>query len=272
MKILDTLTVISLSLLLAACGGKGLDLPLQTGQGSETYNVSLAKAAKDMTEENAQDFTWAVSDLSIDMLNQKYPNATPRSIIRGEAKSVRDRAPKRIAELEAIKPKYDAMLADIAKLTMGDIEFAMERDFHGLQPTVRANVANNSRLPVSQLQWRASLFLDDAKAPVATANLTDSYNNDFRGSGFLGGQAKIEAGGLPPGGAAKRSFHIGFVTADANWTTLEIQHAKVRRVVLEPVPESVKDYGGHFYLDGAPYAALEQVKNALAKAEKLSTY
>lgn len=272
MQFLNTISAATFALLLAACSGKGLDLPLQTAQGSEIYKASLAKAAIDMTEENAQDFDWAVSDLSIDMLNQKYPNATPRSVIRGEAKLIRERAPARIAELEAIKPKFDALLADLAKLTAEDPEFAMDRNFHGLQPTVLAKIANNSRLPVSQLQWRASLFLDGAKRPVATADLLDVYNNDYLGSGLLGGQDRIEAGGLSPGGSAKRSFNIGFVRGDANWTTLEIQHAKVRRLVLAPIPESVKDYSGRAYLDGAPYEALLQAKNALAKAEKLSKY
>ena len=272
MQFFNTIAAVSFAFALAACSGKGLDQPLQTGQGSEPYNASLASAAKDMTAENAQDFNWAVSDLSISMINSKYPNGTPRKIIRGEAALMREGAPKLIAELEAKKPKFDALLADIAKLTVDDAEFVMERDFHGLQPTVHATVVNDSRLPVSQLRWRAALFLDGATTPVATADLTDSYNNDFQGSGILGGQAKIEAGGLPPGASAKRSFRIGFVTGDANWTTLEIQNAKVRKVVLEAVPASVKDYGGRFYLEGAPYATLAQAKTALAKAQALSNY
>jgi len=272
MQFLNTITAISFAFVLAACGGKGVDQPLQTGQGSEPYNASLAKAAKDMTAANTQDFNWAVSDLTINMIDSRYPNGTPRKIIRGEAALIREGAPKLIAELEASKPKFDALLADIARMKVDDAELVMERDFHGLQPTVHATVANGSRLPVSQLQWRASLFLDGATTPVATAMLTDLYNNDFQGGGILGGQAKIEAGGLPAGAAAKRSFRIGFVTGDANWTTLEIQNAKVRKVVLEVVPASVKDYGGRFYLEGAPYASLEQAKTALAKAQALSTY
>lgn len=272
MKILNKLAVVSLAVLLAACSGKGLDQPLETGQGNDAYNASLARASKDMTEENAQDFNWAVSDLSIAMVNQKYPNGTPRSVIRGEAKSVRERAPKEIAALESVKPTFDAMLADIGKLTMDEVDFVIERDFHGMQPTVRATVTNHSSLPVSQMQWRASLFLGDATAPVATASLMDLYNNSHQGSSFAGEQAKIDAGGLPPGGRAKRSFTIGFVTGDANWTTLDIQNAKVRRVVLEPIAASVKDYGGQFYLEGAPYETLEQLKSVLARADSLAKY
>jgi hypothetical protein len=196
----------------------------------------------------------AVSDLSIDTVNERYPNGTPRSVIRGESRLVRDRAPKRIAELEAIKPKYDAILAEITKLGAGDTSFVMERDFHGLQPTVYALIRNGSRLPVSQLQWRASLY----------------YNNSIQG--VFGDQQKVDAGGLPAGVAAKRSFRIGFVTGDENWTTLEVQNAKVRRVVLEPIPESVKDYGDRYYLEGAPYKELEQWKQSLSTAQKLSKY
>ena len=272
MRFPNTLAAALLAAFLAACIGKGIDRTLETGKGADVYRASLAEASKDMTQEEAEAFNWAVSDLSIETLNQRYPNGTARSAIRGESGLVRDSAPKRIAELEAVRPKYDAILDQIAKLTADDTSFVMERNFHGLQPTVHASIHNNSQLPVSQLQWRASLYLDDQKTPVASSTIMDLYNNSNRGSSFFGEQGKIEAGGLPAGGAAKRAFRIGFVTGDADWTTLEIQNAKVRRIVLEPVPESVQDYGGRSYLEGAPYKALEQWKNALATADKMSKY
>lgn len=272
MRFPNTLAAVFLAVFLVACSGKGIDRKLETGKGADVYGASIAEASKDMTQEEAEAFNWAVSDLSLETLNQRYPNGTARSVIKGESGLVRERASKRIAELEAVKPKYDAILDQIAKLTADDTRLEMERNLHGLQPTVHAAIRNDSRLPVSQLQWRASLYLDDQETPVASSTIMDLYNNSSQGSSLFGEQGKIDAGGLPAGGAAKRAFRIGFVTGDANWTTLEIQNAKVRRVVLEPLPESVKDYGGRFYLEGAPYKELEQWKNALATAEKLSKY
>lgn len=219
-----------------------------------------------------QGFDWAVSDLSIETLHQKYPNGTPRSVIRGESRLVRESAPKRIAALEPVKAKFDTLVGDLGKVKAGETELRMERDFHGLQPTVLARVSNGSRLAISQLQWRASLYLDDQQAPVATAELIDVYNNSSQGSSMFGEEKKVEAGGLPAGGEAKRSFRVGFVTGDPSWTTLEVQNAKARRVVLEPILASVKDYGGRNYLAGAPYKELEQWKRALAQAETLSKY
>lgn len=272
MRFSNTFAVAFVALILAGCSGKGIDRKLETGQGGDAYNASIAQAAKDMTQDDVQAFDWAVSDLSLETLNQRYPNGTPRGVIQGESRLVREQASKRIAELESTKPKYDAILGEIVKLTASDIELQIERDFHGLQPTVHARVSNNGGLAVSQLQWRASLYLDDQKTPVATADVYDFYNNSSRGSSLFGDQKKVEAGGLPAGGAAKRSFRIGFVSGDPNWTTLEVQNAKVRRVVLEPLPESVKDFGDRFYLAGAPYKDLERVKRTLAKAEQLARY
>jgi len=268
----NSLALATCAFLLTACGGKGLDQKLDTGHGTDPYMASIKLAAKDLTQEDAQAFDWAVSDLSLDTLNERYPNGTPRSIIRGETKIVQNNAPKRIAELEAVKPKYDAIRAELQKLTASDVEFVMERDFHGLQPSVTATIHNNSQLPVSQMQWRASLYLDDQKTAVATSELMDLYNNSFKGSSMLDEQTKVESGGLPAGAAAKRSYRIGFVTGDPKWTTLEVQNAKVRHVVMEPIFESVKDYGDRAYLAGSPYQALEQWKNTLARANQLSKY
>jgi len=272
LRVVEPFAVASLALVLAACSGKGIDRKLETAQGIGVYKTSLEQAAKDMTQEEMQDYSWAVSDLTIELLNKKYPNGTPRSIMQGESRLIRESAPKRIAELEPVKAKYDGILEEISRLKALEAELVMERDFHGLQPTVVATISNASKLPVSQLEWRASLYLDEQKAPAATAKLIDLYNNSGQGSGMFGGQKRVEAGGLPAGGEAKRSFRVGFVTGDPAWTTLEVQNARVRRVVLEPIPDSVKDYGGRAYLAGAPYKELEQWKRSLAQADKLSTY
>jgi hypothetical protein len=272
MRSFTSLALATSALLLLACTGKGLDQKLDTGHGRDAYTASINQAAIAMTQEDREAFDWAVSDLSIEVLNQRYPNGTPRGIIRGEAQVVQADAPKRIAELESVKPKYDTILGEIEKLTATDTEFVMERDFHGLQPLVTAIIHNNSRLPISQMKWRASLYLDDQQAPVATSVLMDMYNNSSGGDTTSDEHAKVAAGGLPAGGAGKRLFRIGFVSGDPKWITLEVQNAKVRRVVLERIPESVKDFGDRFYLEGAPYQGLAQWKNTLASANKLSKY
>jgi hypothetical protein len=272
MRLPNIFAIASVAFLLGACGGKGIDRKLDTGHGPDAYKTSLGEAVKDMTQEDGEAFDWAVSDLSIEALNQRYPNATPRSIIQGESKLMRDRAPQQITQLESVKPKYDAILAEMTKLTTSNAVLTMERNFHGLQPTVVAQIQNNSRLPVSQLKWRASLYLDDQKTPVATSDILDVYNNSFKGNSMFGSPQQVDAGGLPAGATAKRSFTIGFVSGDPNWTTLEVQNAKARRVLLEPIVESVKDFGNRAYLGGAPYNDLKEWKRSLATAEKLAKY
>ena len=258
MNIKKVLALTCVSFFLFACSTKGIDKELETTKGPEAYFASLQEATKDMPQEETDAFNWAVSDITtLEALNQRYPNQSPRHIIRTESKQIREKAPARIAELEALKPKYDAILTDLKKIEASNVSFHLAKSFHGLQPKVEALIANRSSLPVSSLRWYAELYLDDGQSPVATYRVSDDYSR---------------SSGLPPGAEAKRLFTIGFVTGDANWITLEVRNAKKHRVTLTPILETVADYGNRAYLQGAPYQSLENWKNALATAEKYSKY
>lgn len=252
MKLKFCITAMAL-MILCGCSSKGLDKDLKTGEGKEAFGASLNEALKDMSQEEKEAFAWAVSDLNLDSLHQKYPNASPREIIRGEVKMVQEAAPKKLKELEEEKLKYDPILADLKNIKAQSIEFSLPKDFHGLQPTINATITNNSKFAVSFLQWFAELYVDGKAAPVATAELSDAYNN---------------SNGLNPGASVKRSFTVGFVVGDSRWTTLEIQNAKNRVVKLTIIPESVRDFSDKYYLGGAPYEEIERLNLALKLAKK----
>ena len=248
-----TLIVLSLTALLAACGS-GVDKTLDTTNDG-TYRASLDVAAKDMSDKDKQAFEWAVQNLAIDNIRQRYPNGTPRGIIRGEAKEVNDTYPTRIKELEAKLPRYDAELVQIKTIGVSNASFALAKDFFGLQPTIAATVHNGSNLPVSSLRWHAALYIDDGKDPVAESEPVDIYDHGFK-----------------PGETEDRKFTIGFVSGDDSWKTLAIQNAKTTRVVLTLEPDSVENFSNHAYMDGAPYAELSRRRDALQAAKQLAAY
>lgn len=252
---------------LSGCG-KGIDKSLVTDKGAEAYRASLNEAWTNMTGEEQEAFNWAVSDLNIELLNQRYPNATPKEVIRGEVKKVLKGFPDQIAELEKLRPQYDTVLAEIGKISASDVRFSLGRDFFGVQPIVRAKVSNQSGLAISTMQWSAELYIDGKSEPVAQARLLDSYETASVGESGFGARRNIQPGGLAPGGTAMRQFNIGFVSGDRNWSTIEIQNAREHIVKLHVIPESIKDYGNREYLHGAPYQQIESLKGAIQAAER----
>lgn len=245
--------VLPLTLMLAACGS-GVDKKLDT-TNADTYRASLDVAAKDMSDKDKQAFDWAVQDLTVDAVRQRYPDSTPREIIRAEAKEVNETYPARIKQLEVELPRYDATLAQIKAIKVTGAAFALGKDFFGLQPTITATVHNGGNLPVSSLRWHAELYVDDGKDPVAESDPADIYEH-----------------GLNPGATADRKFVIGFVSGDTAWKTLAIQNAKTTRVVLTVDPDSVKDFSNRLYMDGAPYAELSRRRDAVKTAQQLASY
>jgi len=250
--LLSRAVAISALVLLTACS-KGIDKPLVTDKGPEAYRASLTAAAKDFGDRDRQAFDWAVSDLSIDALHERYPNKTARDVIRGEVQAVLKEYPQRIADLEKKMAAWKMAADEIHKVTAGEVQFTLARDFHGLQPTIEAVVANGSKFGYSSLSWRAGLFLDGAAEPVATADLMDVYKHE---------------GGLKPGEAKRRSFRVGFVTGDAAWTTLEVQNARQRVVKLVVLPERARDFGEKWIAGDNVEKKLRNAQGALAAAQQ----
>ena len=239
---------------LAACKGPA-DQGLVTGGTQAEYRASLDPLIPKLSKHEVEAFDWAVSDLDLTKLHGKYPGASPRKIIRGEVREVLDTYPGKIEALEKTAAKEAPLRAELGKITAPDTEFAIDKDFFGLQPVIMAIVTNGSRYPVSQLKWNAALYLDGADIPVVQTVLT----SDFR-----------QNGGLRPGGQFTVRLPVGFVRGDEAWTTLEIRNAAKRRVVLEPVLDSILDFGERAYLADDPVPQIERMKAAIKDAKDFS--
>lgn len=239
---------------LAACTGP-IDEPLVTDSTQEAYSASLAPIFPKMTAHEKEAFNWAVSDFDLAKLHSKYPNASPKAIIRGEVADVLETYPKQINELNARQAEFAPVRAELRKIEASDAGFRIERNFFGLQPKVLASVFNGSKLPVSRLDWRAALYLDGAAEPVAMTTLT----NDYR-----------ENGGLKPGQRFNVTFNVGYLRGDERWLTLEIRNARERRVVLEPILASIQDFGERAYLAEDPAPHIEQKTAAIKAARSFS--
>lgn len=129
-----SLTAVVLLLALAGCS-RGIDKPLVTNLGEETYRKTLAEAAGSMDQRDVEAFDWAVSDLNIDTVNTRYPNQSPRQIIRGEVKAVLEKAPQAIAELETKAANWSKEAESIHKVV------AEKNHFHARQGFLRTEAA-----------------------------------------------------------------------------------------------------------------------------------
>lgn len=238
--------------LVAGCSGP-IDKSLVTGSTPQAYRASLDAVFAQLSPHEQEAFDWAVQDFDLPKLHGKYPNASPADIIRGEVAEVLDTYPNRVSQLQPKAAEQAPLRADLSKITAvaETAQFRIDRNFFGLQPRIAVALVNHSKQPISRLQWRASLFLDDATTPVATTVLNDDY---------------VATGGFKPGMRVRRLFTIGFVKGDASWTTLEIRNARLTRVVLEPILGSIEDFGGRLVLPEDPEAQIERLTGAIAAA------
>ena len=250
------LFTLAAALVLTACGGP-VDEKLVTANGLDAYKASLAPVVAKLSPEQRTALDWAVSDLNLDTLHARYPGGSVRDIVRGEARLVLDTYPATIAELEKRHRTEAPLREQLAKIAATDVRFAVERNFFGPQPTIRASITNASRLPVSTLDWRATLYIDDRKEPEATTVLT----SDFR-----------ENGGLRPGSRFSSRFNVGFVRGDETWTTLAIRNARTTRVEMLPVLESVRDFSNKPYVASDTRAEIDRRRAALKEAERYESF
>lgn len=248
---LRLIVAVPLALALAACSGP-MDTALVTGKGPELYFASLNPAFAAMTDHEQKGFNWAVSDIDLDQLHSRYPQKSPRTIIPAEVAQVLKSYPAKIADLEPQALQAQQMREQLAQVKAVQTTFTIEKDFFGLAPKVSATIENGSPLPISALDWTASLYLDDAEAPVVSTTLSDNYR---------------ATGGLTPGSQHHRKYSIGFVRGDDAWTTLEIRNAKHARVVLEPVASSAQDFGDRYYMPKDRSAEIERLRAVIAAAK-----
>lgn len=241
-------------LVLTACQGS-LDQSLVTGGTQTEYRASVDPLIPKFSKHELEAFNWAVADFDLAKLHSKYPGASPRKIIRGQVREVLSTYPEKIKALEAAAVAEAPLRAELRKIIPSDAEFGIEENFFGLQPFIGVNIRNGSRYPVSQMRWKAALFLDGTDRPAAQTILVNDYRKN---------------GGLKPGSRFHIRFPIGFVKGDEAWTTLEIRNAATRKVVLEPVLDSILDFGEHPYLAKDPVPRIEQMNAAVELAELYS--
>ncbi|TXI48862.1 MAG: hypothetical protein E6Q50_09195 [Lysobacter sp.] len=231
-----------------------MDQPLSTGSSQEAYRVSLDPVVAQMSPHEREAFDWAVQGIpNVAALHAKYPNKSPREMIKARVSEVRSVYPKLLPELQAAEQKHAPIRKDLERITASSGQFSIEKNFFGLQPRIKAVVYNGSSRPISRLQWRASLYLNDGQTPVATTILTHDFRND---------------GGFKPKQSFTSTFTVGFIRGDETWTTLEVRNAKQRRVALEPILGSIRDFGDRLYLDDDPAESIKKLRQLHDIAEK----
>lgn len=270
--VIVAVAVVAILVFKLTVGSTGINYHLDTGHGIETYKASLKEATGKMDQTQIEAFDWAVEGFDLESLNKSYPNKSPKTIIRSEIRKVLKDFPAKIAELEKTLPEYEPTMAQLHKISADNVTYSIQDDFFGLQPTITASIKNASALGVSSLSWYAELFIDGDTEPIVTAKLFDNYSNQFVLSRQIADGEAEKGGpeGLSPMTKRTRRFTIGFLTGADKWSTLEIRNAKERRVTLTAIPESVKDYGNRYYLDGAPYAKINNMKRDIRLAKKYS--
>lgn len=238
--------------LLSACHGP-MDQPLDTGSTMQAYRASLDPIAETMTAHERDAYEWAVKGIpNIAALHARYPNGSPRDIIRARVVEIRSSYSRTMPQLESSAKASASIREDLEKVVASEGRLVIENDFFGPQPRIKVIVHNGSTRAVSSLQWRASLYLDDAKTPVAATVLSQDFKND---------------GGFKPGQSYASTFTVGFVRGDETWITLEVRNAAQRRVLLEPVLDTVRDYGNRPYLANDAVEEIKALREAKTAAD-----
>lgn len=250
-----TIAVAISTVLLAACNGP-MDQELDTSSTQSVYRASLDPIVAKMTPHERDAFNWAVQGIpDVASLHARYPNASPREMIRARVSEVESTYPRLVSELESLAQASAPIINDLEKVVATKAQFLIKKNFFGLQPTITAVVFNGSSKPISRMQWRASLFLDDAKTPVATTVVGHDLRNN---------------GGFQPKQTFVSTFTVGLIRGDEAWTTLEIRNAKQRRVTLEPIVDSIRDFGDRLYVAEDPTEDIRKLRELRAVAEKYS--
>src|SRR5690349_7704009 len=123
------------AILLSGCGS-GVDGTLETMGTEDEFQASLQAALKDMSKAEREATSWALSDLNLPELRYRYPKASPREVIRGEAARERERLPAAIARTEREKVEYDVLVEELSKVVATDATFRFDRDAIDPKPEI----------------------------------------------------------------------------------------------------------------------------------------
>ena len=242
--------ILTASALLAACSGP-TDKKIVTNGTQQQYRESIEAIDAELNAHERAAFNWAVAGMNLEKLNQTYPNASVRQVVRGQVKQIREANPKEIGALRQEATDQLPTVAELQKVTAVDPEFRMEDSFFGPKPVITARIINRSTLPLSEASWDAALYINGDAQPVAKSKV----RSDFR---------TIE--GLKPDHHVTARFTVGFVKGDQTWTTLAIRQAASTRVELQMIPETALDYGDKAYLSANHQKRIDFLESQLKEA------
>ncbi|MBK0052669.1 hypothetical protein [Stenotrophomonas sp. S39] len=243
--------LLGVAALTTACGGPA-DKKMVTNGSQQEYRASIDAIDAELTPHEREAFNWAVAGLDLEKLNQRYPNASIREVVRSQVKAVREQSPKSIQSLRDQAKAQEPLLLELGKIKTSEEKFAIESSFFGPTPIIEARIANASSLPLSKASWLAKLYIDGQPQPVAQSRVL----SDFR-----------PIDGLKPGHQVTARFKVGFVKGDETWTTLAIRQAATTRVELSVVPDSALDFSDKPYLKVDHQKAIEQLEYQLKQAD-----
>jgi len=232
---------IALCLALSACmDGTGVDTKLAS-KDEFSYQVTLNRAAMEMSREQMQAYNWAVSDLKLTQLLAKYPGITPRKVIEREADEY---VARKTRELENLKADFqtkvqeqgeDAMCAvievrgELAKLVIED--WSYEEVPGDKNPKISFRVENDSRFTVSAALWDAWLLIGEEESSDRHGSLKFDYTY-------------LQAKGLRPGYFVEYTDYS--IERGLEWLfDFDARLNKSSRVVLKLDKKSVKDAEGN---------------------------
>lgn len=141
--------ILAATALLAASRGPA-DREMVTNGTQEQYRNSIDAIDAQLSAHERAAFNWAVAGMNLEKLNQAYPNASVRQVVRGRIREVRE---VNLKEIGLLREKVSDQLptaVELQKVRAVDPVFRMEDSFFGPKPIITARIVNQSRLPLSE--------------------------------------------------------------------------------------------------------------------------
>lgn len=252
---LFSVALLGASLLLGACSKGPMDTPLVMGKGFDAYKVDLSSRVAKMSSEELNAYNWAVEDVPYERLIEVAPKKTPREVVRMAVASSKVEIEQGLAAAEQAIAEYEAVRAELLKITSSGIKFRQQKTFFGHMPHLSFDVSNGSRYDIGSMTWVARLWINGAEKPEGTHELNMHYKNS-------------SALAMRSGKSYSERHQIGHVSGEYAWTTQTVLQAKTVDVTVEPDIAAIRDLEGNRILPMSPYPRMEYLKRT-AKAVEL---
>jgi len=243
-------SIVITAILINGCG-KGMDSKPNLSS-IEKYRAQIAEDFKEVSQEKAEAYSWAVSDQSLETLKTNYSGKSYLQIAKAEIEREITTAKSEIPKLEKATSEFDPVITELRKIKV-EVSNAGPSNDMGREFAYTAHITNGSRFDFSSLNWDSALYLNGATEAAATGTNISFFEDK---GGLKAGQSVDE-----------RMTEDTFFKKD--WDTLTVKNAKERKVVL--TLRDAKDFSNKSFLDGAPYARLNKLKSILVTAEKYNT-